>query len=344
MTSSSSLSSATPHARQKHQRFFEKGMLMFIQGEQGRDMYIIRSGTVRIFRHDGSRTRILATVGPGSVLGEMSLLDHQPRSATAQVIEPVTATVIDEEVFTSTMHKLPTWLSRMVSLVISRLRQTMQRTTNDLIRKNIPGVLRILLLQLQQHPPHDEAAPSIVYADAKQRIHDITGLGDSEIEAVMLHCILKQLMVISKDDHGVEHIRIRDPQVCELYMKYCRATHAGRKLPGETLSEAAYTLAEVIHAAGSQNGRQIKPDIVAIGIPQVEIALQRAGKGTAVDPDALDELTRNCFVLIKEAATRTKHGTHTRHMCVFNPSALQRLQLLRLWIPVFREEVELDLH
>ena len=61
-------------------------------GHQGADMYVVLSGRVVVTMPDGNK---LADVGPGSVLGEIALIDAQPRSADAICVGLVEAAVFD---------------------------------------------------------------------------------------------------------------------------------------------------------------------------------------------------------------------------------------------------------
>ena len=65
----------------RYERKFRRGTLIFIEGELSTEMLILRTGSVRILKQEGENTFELAILGPGSVLGELSLLDHQPRGA-----------------------------------------------------------------------------------------------------------------------------------------------------------------------------------------------------------------------------------------------------------------------
>src|SRR3972149_5896496 len=58
-----------------------KDEMIFCEGDVGNQFYAIRSGKVNIRKeHSG---RILATLGPGEVFGEIAVLDNHPRSASA---------------------------------------------------------------------------------------------------------------------------------------------------------------------------------------------------------------------------------------------------------------------
>ena len=67
---------------------FEKGHVLFHEGDSGEDMFIIQSGKVAIKKRvkDGGDAT-LAVLEKGDFFGEMALLERLPRSATAEVIE-----------------------------------------------------------------------------------------------------------------------------------------------------------------------------------------------------------------------------------------------------------------
>ncbi len=71
-------------------RTYEPGEILFHEGDVGRALYILESGTVELSRstRTGDTTRI-ALLQPGDYFGEMSLLDECPRSATAAAAEIV---------------------------------------------------------------------------------------------------------------------------------------------------------------------------------------------------------------------------------------------------------------
>jgi len=65
------------------------GTDIFLEGDSGREMYVILDGEVEVLRRSkrGHETRV-ALLGPGDWFGEMSILDVLPRSATARVVAP----------------------------------------------------------------------------------------------------------------------------------------------------------------------------------------------------------------------------------------------------------------
>jgi CRP/FNR family cyclic AMP-dependent transcriptional regulator len=76
-------------------RDFPAGNVLFREGEQGEDMYVIQAGLVQILKRVGDDERPLATLGRGEFLGEMAILNGKPRTATAVVLEDARCLVID---------------------------------------------------------------------------------------------------------------------------------------------------------------------------------------------------------------------------------------------------------
>jgi CRP-like cAMP-binding protein len=75
------------------------GQTLFREGEIGDRAYVIRVGRLEISRRVGAAEVVIAVEGPGTILGEMALIDDQPRSATVRAMEPSRLTVVPKEVF-----------------------------------------------------------------------------------------------------------------------------------------------------------------------------------------------------------------------------------------------------
>lgn len=105
------------------------GKILFREGDRERFMALVLAGRVRILKEDSARKhRELAVVNPGWTLGEMALIDGEPRSATAIVEEPTRLLVLTEERFERLATDQPRlWgvlLMKLGRLLSQRLRQT----------------------------------------------------------------------------------------------------------------------------------------------------------------------------------------------------------------------------
>ncbi|MBN1308959.1 MAG: cyclic nucleotide-binding domain-containing protein [Chitinispirillaceae bacterium] len=323
----------------RHERFFHRGTLMFIEGESSTEMFIIRSGSVRVLKQEGENTVELARLGPGSVLGELSLLDRQPRSATAQVLEDTIVTVIDEELFSRTLQRIPDWLGTMIRLVVKRLRDTMKKTGDDLVNKSIGGVIQIIMLLTEMRSPDDPAGNEVPVSTVKERTYALIGLGGQEIENLFLHLILKDLLVIRKNEQGSEFILIKERPALRMYLQYLRVHERGGALIGESFIDGTYDLIEALLDAGQRNGSGISDRVLRLEESLVEIELARRGRERFIDRDALEELTGSKLLALQEDRTVSKHGHHGKRILLFNPEVLRNIVVLKTWLPIFREEI-----
>ncbi len=81
-------------------RRFRRGEVIFHLGDPGDALFIVVAGDVKIsLPSDTGDEAILATLGPGSVFGELALLDGAPRSATATAMSPTDAVVLPRDRF-----------------------------------------------------------------------------------------------------------------------------------------------------------------------------------------------------------------------------------------------------
>ena len=78
----------------KYGRKAAAGEVLFTAGEQGAEMYVVRSGAVRVFVTSRGVEKTLAVLGAGEFVGEMSILTDQPRTATAVVVEDADLLVV----------------------------------------------------------------------------------------------------------------------------------------------------------------------------------------------------------------------------------------------------------
>ena len=110
------------------------GTKIFQHGDPGDRMYIILSGKVRMSREiAGVGEEAIAVLGPGSVFGEMALLDEAPRSADARVHEPCRLLALPKDAFEDLLylHKDLAYevLWSIVRMLTQRLRETNDKVT-----------------------------------------------------------------------------------------------------------------------------------------------------------------------------------------------------------------------
>lgn len=111
-------------ARAAIRRSFAAGEIMFLRGEPGDGVFAIARGSVRVFVEGASGGDVVVgTRGEGDVLGEMSLLDGMPRSASARAIDDVTALYVSKDRFDAWLREHPGAARAMLEALARRLRE-----------------------------------------------------------------------------------------------------------------------------------------------------------------------------------------------------------------------------
>ena len=96
--------------------------VLFNAGDQGTEMYVIRSGSVRVvIRSKVGVDKTLAILGPGEFVGEMSVLTNQARSATAIIEEDAELLVVGVKVLEEMIVHNTEIALRLVRKLASRL-------------------------------------------------------------------------------------------------------------------------------------------------------------------------------------------------------------------------------
>ena len=91
-------SALTALAARMREQTLRNGQVLFRQGAEGHEMFIVRRGSVVISKPvTGNVEQILARYGPGDFFGEMSLFDRSPRSASVQAETESMLLVLDRE-------------------------------------------------------------------------------------------------------------------------------------------------------------------------------------------------------------------------------------------------------
>ncbi|PIQ96654.1 MAG: hypothetical protein COV67_08415 [Nitrospinae bacterium CG11_big_fil_rev_8_21_14_0_20_56_8] len=105
----------------------DEGDEILSEGESGGLGYIINSGEVEIFRTlpNGSK-QIITVLKEHDLIGEMSLLDGGPHTATAVALEDCVLTPITQKDFENLFHHKPKGLLHILKIVVSRLRSTLE--------------------------------------------------------------------------------------------------------------------------------------------------------------------------------------------------------------------------
>lgn len=98
------------------------GQVVFAQGDPADVMYAVVEGLLEVEVNG----RVVGSIGPGQVVGEMALVDRHagPRTATVRAVSESRVVPVDEDEFQRFVHRTPFFALQMLRIVSERLRAT----------------------------------------------------------------------------------------------------------------------------------------------------------------------------------------------------------------------------
>ncbi len=110
-------------AAQTRELNFRKHAVLMTEGDAGESMYVIKSGSVKVYvSDDEGRELVLYQQGKGAAIGDISLLDDEPRSASVSTLEPTTALMIGKQAFLQCLRASPEMAINIIRSLTQRLR------------------------------------------------------------------------------------------------------------------------------------------------------------------------------------------------------------------------------
>jgi CRP-like cAMP-binding protein len=101
-------------------RPLKAGSVIFREGEEAHELFVIKSGQVRI--QFGNRT--ITELSADDIFGEMALIDNEPRSATAVAVTDVELVAVSEQQFLFLVSQTPYFALKVMRVLAQRLRAT----------------------------------------------------------------------------------------------------------------------------------------------------------------------------------------------------------------------------
>ncbi|MFP7696417.1 Crp/Fnr family transcriptional regulator [Trueperella sp. LYQ143] len=145
----------------------KRGESLFHEGDAGDRLYVITEGKVKLSHAaDDGRENLIAILGPGEIIGELSLFDLGARSSTVTAIAPSSFLYLSHQEMMEYIDAHPQMAKSMLRELATRLRNTNDQMA-DLVFSDVPGRVAKALLDLAER--FGERTPEGIYV-----AHDLT--------------------------------------------------------------------------------------------------------------------------------------------------------------------------
>ena len=160
-------------AEQSREQRFERQALLMHEGERGETMHVVVEGEVRVFVSDeNGRELVLHQLGPGAVIGDLALLDGEPRSANVVAVAPTRTLAVGRQGLIECIGASPEFALALMRSLTTRLRQATEGSRSlalDNVYRRLADKLRELAGVDADHAPLGGAAHPTDAGDAGAR-------------------------------------------------------------------------------------------------------------------------------------------------------------------------------
>jgi CRP-like cAMP-binding protein len=161
-----------------------KGEVLFREGEPGDSCYWVMKGALKIsVSSNKGAERVFALLGPGSVVGELAILDNRPRSATVTAFSDANLTVLKRATLRAYLQENPSVWADLVTVLVGRLREADKALSADSFLPLHARVARAILNLCEQlGEPEGRSGFFLLPATVSQ--HDIGAMAGVARESV----------------------------------------------------------------------------------------------------------------------------------------------------------------
>ncbi len=189
------------------------GTVLFREGEQGKKMYVIKSGHVRLTKKVQDHAIVLEDLGAGSFCGELSMVNEQPRPVTATVIKDAAIIQIDASQFENMLRSNSDIAVRMMKRMTERLTRAQYRVSNFSLRTTKARLMHQLRYEVLAQSDGGSLHATVAIPD---NIASVLGLEIGELKRLLTGLVKDDLITI--DQRG--QFQIVDPQAYDRYLRY----------------------------------------------------------------------------------------------------------------------------
>ncbi len=185
-------------------REYPKGHILFREGDPGKVMYVIQSGSIRISKNVRDVEKTLVVLGAGEFFGEMSILNNKPRSASASIEEAAKLLTIDPKTFEAMVRGNAEIAIRLIKKLAQRLQDADEQIENLLLKDHNSRVVHFLshIAHRQGKQVADGIAVELSVKDLASKI----GLEPEPVNEVLNKLIRARLLKITESGLVIQDV------------------------------------------------------------------------------------------------------------------------------------------
>lgn len=156
-----------------------KGSHLFKEGEPANAAYLIRGGEVDLYRLHSGRRRVVARVGPGSVIGDIAMFGEGTYMSSARAVDQVKAFKFERDSLIPELAQHPALCLRWLVAGLRQLQNTQRRIVHLMHKTVLAQVADLLIEESAKGVPDIElsqAAIATLLGSSRQTVNEAIGI------------------------------------------------------------------------------------------------------------------------------------------------------------------------
>ena len=208
--------------KQQAERKFNKDEIIFEEGDSGHSMFVLKSGEVEVFVKKGGQKVVLAKLSPGSIFGEMALIDRKPRTASVITLTEVTCLEISDLRFKYLLDKVPQWMQTFYNILVERLRAMDHKDLAAEDSFQIPRAIYSIYLIVKSKSRSNTKKLSIEWQSLIKELSFLMATSYQEIDMLLAKLSQTYLAENIKDESKDRIFHINDISALKQFAEFCR--------------------------------------------------------------------------------------------------------------------------
>ncbi len=306
---------------------YKPGEVVFEEGSKGRELFIVQEGKVGVYKTGTDENVELARIEKGAVIGEMSLLDNLPRSATVKAIETTKLMVINELTFQTALKSVPVWVTSIIKIVVSRLRDANRRVDQAVLRDKDRGFVSLLLLLLPTYKHELSSCIALDHNLVLTEAYHVCRLKKNEMLKLLASLEQRKIVSVVEDDRHRKHVCITDFEVLMLYEEFLNLKGQKKSFRESNIPDESVALLDNIVYIAQKSG--IETDDGTTLQKSVLVKDLEAKGSDNLEKNLLDLKRRNLISIMPSGNDAA---------ILFKKETLVRIKKIKEWLPRFELE------
>lgn len=187
-------------------RSYPREAMIFAEGEPGGEIFVIKSGLVKIAKVVDDGEVVLAILKTGDIFGEMALLDSTPRGACAMAFEDCQLMVVNKDNFSQMITTQPQLITRLTTLLAERIWLAYKQLANTRIFDPLGRMFDMLYIQLEKKRVDFNTKRTYMFDFGVKELIGMVGLSQPEGSTVIQKLLQNRYIEIIENKICIDNV------------------------------------------------------------------------------------------------------------------------------------------